>query len=66
MMAAHVFDVVDEQGAPTTATVIAAGRSAATFVLIAGVSLAFLSGGMRSCGGTHGPRWRAASWSGPC
>jgi uncharacterized membrane protein len=45
MIAAHVFDIVDEQGAPTTATVIAAGRSAATFVLIAGVSLAFMSGG---------------------
>lgn len=45
MMAAHSFDVLDEQGAPTAATVVAAGRAAATFVLIAGVSLAFMSGG---------------------
>ena len=45
MMATHVVDIVDEQGNPTTATVVAAGRSAATFVLIAGVSLAFMSGG---------------------
>jgi uncharacterized membrane protein YeiB len=45
MMAAHSFDVVDDQGAPSAATVITAGRSVAAFVLIAGVSLAFMSGG---------------------
>jgi uncharacterized membrane protein YeiB len=45
MLATHVVAVVTEKGDPTTATVIAAGRSAATFVLIAGVGLAFLSGG---------------------
>jgi uncharacterized membrane protein YeiB len=45
MMAVHVFDITDDQGAPTPTGVIAGGRSAATFVLIAGVSLAFLSGG---------------------
>jgi uncharacterized membrane protein YeiB len=32
---------------PTAATFIAAGRSAATFALVAGVSVAFLSGGRR-------------------
>lgn len=47
MMAVHSFDVVDEQGEPTWATAVAAGRSAATFVLIAGVSLAFMSGRRR-------------------
>ncbi|GAA1214795.1 heparan-alpha-glucosaminide N-acetyltransferase domain-containing protein [Pseudonocardia alaniniphila] len=45
MLATHVVAVVNEKGDPTTATVIAAGRSAATFVLIAGVGLAFISGG---------------------
>jgi uncharacterized membrane protein YeiB len=45
MMATHVVSIVDKQGNPTTATVIAAGRSVATFVLIAGVGLAFMSGG---------------------
>jgi hypothetical protein len=47
MMAAHTIPVLDDQGEPTTTTVITAGRSAATFVLIAGVSLAFMSGGRR-------------------
>ncbi|WP_433285900.1 heparan-alpha-glucosaminide N-acetyltransferase domain-containing protein [Pseudonocardia sp. CA-142604] len=45
MLATHVVAVVNEKGDPTTATVVAAGRSAATFVLIAGVGLAFISGG---------------------
>ncbi|TQM14747.1 heparan-alpha-glucosaminide N-acetyltransferase domain-containing protein [Pseudonocardia kunmingensis] len=45
MMAVHVLDSFDEQDAPTATTLVAAGRSAATFVLVAGVSLAFLSGG---------------------
>jgi uncharacterized membrane protein YeiB len=45
MLATHVVAIVNEQGDPTTATVIAAGRSATTFVLIAGVGLAFISGG---------------------
>jgi uncharacterized membrane protein len=47
MMAAHTIPVLDDQGAPTATTLITAGRSAATFVLIAGVSLAFMSGGRR-------------------
>lgn len=45
MMATHVFDTFNGDGVPTAATVIAGGRSAATFVLVAGVSLAFMSGG---------------------
>lgn len=47
MMAVHVFDTFDEGGSPSATTVIAGGRSAATFALVAGVSLAFLSGGRR-------------------
>jgi uncharacterized membrane protein len=45
MLATHVFGTFNEDGGPTAAMVIAAGRSAATFVLVAGVGLAFLSGG---------------------
>jgi uncharacterized membrane protein YeiB len=45
MMAVHSFSTFTHDGAPSGATVIAAGRSAATFVFVAGVSLAFLSGG---------------------
>jgi uncharacterized membrane protein len=45
MMATHAFDVLDGDGNPTVATIVAGGRAATTFVLVAGVSLAFLSGG---------------------
>jgi uncharacterized membrane protein len=45
MMATHVFGTFNDDGSPTAAMTIAAGRSAATFVLVAGVGLAFLSGG---------------------
>ena len=44
MMAVHVWDAI-EDGEPTTSTVLAGGRSAATFAVVAGVSIAFLSGG---------------------
>jgi uncharacterized membrane protein len=47
MMAVHVFATFDRHGTPTLATVLAGGRSATTFVLVAGVSLAFLSGAQR-------------------
>ncbi|MGH3811734.1 MAG: heparan-alpha-glucosaminide N-acetyltransferase domain-containing protein [Pseudonocardiaceae bacterium] len=47
MMAVHVFATFDRHGTPTLATMLAAGRSATMFVLVAGVSLAFLSGGQR-------------------
>ena len=45
MMSVHVFPTLHDNGTPTAATVIAGGRSAATFVVVAGVSLAFISGG---------------------
>jgi uncharacterized membrane protein len=45
MMAVHVLDSFDAQDAPTATTLVAAGRSAATFALVAGVSVALLSGG---------------------
>ncbi|HEX4252176.1 MAG TPA: Pls/PosA family non-ribosomal peptide synthetase [Pseudonocardia sp.] len=45
MMAVHVFPLLDADGDPTPATWLASGRSAATFVLLAGVALTFLSGG---------------------
>jgi uncharacterized membrane protein YeiB len=60
MMATHVFDTLAEDGSPTASTVVAAGRSAATFALIAGVSVAFLSGGRRGVRG----RDRTASAAG--
>ena len=46
MMAKHVFDDVTEHG-PTATGLIASGRAATTFALVAGVSIAFLSGGPR-------------------
>jgi uncharacterized membrane protein len=51
MFATHVFGTLDDNDNPTTAHVVASGRAATTFVLVAGVSLAFLSGGRR---GVHG------------
>jgi uncharacterized membrane protein YeiB len=45
MMAVHTLPSFTSDGAPTVTTIVAHGRSAATFVLIAGVGLAFLSGG---------------------
>ncbi|MGY1642996.1 heparan-alpha-glucosaminide N-acetyltransferase domain-containing protein [Geodermatophilus sp. SYSU D00703] len=45
MMAAHEFDLVGDDGRLTATGAVASGRSAVTFALLAGVSLAFLSGG---------------------
>ena len=46
MMATHAYGAaLDDDGDPTPATVLAGGRAATLFVLVAGVSLAFLSGG---------------------
>jgi uncharacterized membrane protein len=45
MMATHVFPPGFADGSPTAATVIAAGRAVSTFVLVAGVGMAFLAGG---------------------
>ena len=47
MFATHVFDTLDDDGNPTLVHVVFGGRAATTFVLVAGVSLAFLSGGRR-------------------
>ena len=52
MIAVHVFPTFHSRG-PSAATVIAGGRSAATFALVAGVSLAFLSGGRRAARGVE-------------
>jgi uncharacterized membrane protein len=45
MMATHVFPAFDDDGRPTASTLLAGGRAATTFVVVAGVSMAFLSGG---------------------
>lgn len=45
MMAVHVFGTFNRDGSATVASIIAAGRSATTFAFVAGISLAFLSGG---------------------
>jgi uncharacterized membrane protein YeiB len=45
MMAVHVFVLFRPSGAPTVPMALAGGRSATTFVLLAGVGLAFISGG---------------------
>jgi uncharacterized membrane protein len=58
MMAVHVLPAVASDGGATVAHVIAGGRSAATFAVLAGVGLALLTGG----GNPHrGRRWAAAS-----
>jgi uncharacterized membrane protein len=51
MFATHVFPTLDDNSDPTISHVVAGGRAAALFALVAGVSLAFLSGGRR---GVHG------------
>lgn len=53
MMATHAFDTFNDNGTPTAATVIVGGRSAATFVVVARVSLAFISGGRTAVHGRH-------------
>jgi uncharacterized membrane protein len=45
MLATHVFGTLDDNDNPTAAQFVAGGRAATTFILVAGVSLAFLSGG---------------------
>ena len=44
MFAVHIFRTFTDDGGPTVATLVAGGRSAATFVLVAGIGLAFVSG----------------------
>jgi uncharacterized membrane protein len=47
MMAVHIFPGQDADGSVSTPHLIAAGRSAATFAVLAGVGLALISGGGR-------------------
>jgi uncharacterized membrane protein len=44
MIAVHTFDEVNDNGTPTLALRVFGGRSMATFVLLAGVSLALMTG----------------------
>ncbi len=53
MLAVHTLPTFTDDDAPTAATMVAAGRSAATFVLVAGVGLAFVSGGRRVARGAE-------------
>jgi uncharacterized membrane protein YeiB len=59
MMAVHSFEVFTDSGSPSAATVVAGGRSAATFAFVAGVSLTFLSGGRAGLTGRR--RYAAAA-----
>lgn len=45
MLAANIYDVVDDKGNPTLAGMTVTGRSATMFVMVAGISLAFITGG---------------------
>ncbi len=45
MLAANTFDVLNANGTPTLAGMTVTGRSATLFVMVAGISLAFLTGG---------------------
>jgi uncharacterized membrane protein len=45
MMATHTFALKAEDGTPSLVHMVASGRAVATFVLVAGVSVAFLTGG---------------------
>lgn len=47
MMAVHVLPGVDPDGGTSTAYLVASGRSAAAFAVLAGVGLALASGGQR-------------------
>ena len=58
MMAVHVLPAVASDGGATIAHLIAGGRSAATFAVLAGVGLALLTGGANP---HRGRRWAAAS-----
>jgi uncharacterized membrane protein YeiB len=57
MLAANIWETIDEDGEPTFVAMTVEGRSATLFVLVAGISLAFLTGGRRP---VHGRDRRAA------
>jgi uncharacterized membrane protein YeiB len=52
MLATNVWDVVDDNDRLTLAGMTAIGRAATLFVMVAGISLAFISGGRRPVQGT--------------
>jgi uncharacterized membrane protein YeiB len=60
MFAEHVFGTLDDDGNPALGGIIEGGRSAATFALVAGVSIAIVSGGRSTL---HGRARTAASAS---
>jgi uncharacterized membrane protein len=60
MMAVHNFEATDADGESSLAWSLAAGKSAALFALLAGVGIAFASGGRRR---PTGRRWTAAAAS---
>jgi uncharacterized membrane protein YeiB len=45
MLAANIFEDLDDNGEPTLAVMTVTGRSATMFVMVAGISLAFITGG---------------------
>jgi uncharacterized membrane protein len=45
MLAANTFSVLNDNGTPTFAVKTVTGRSATLFVMVAGISLAFITGG---------------------
>jgi uncharacterized membrane protein YeiB len=47
MLAANIWEVLDTDGQPTIAGMTVIGRSATMFVMVAGISLAFITGGRR-------------------
>lgn len=56
MLAANIYDVVDDNGDPTLAGMTVTGRSATMFAMVAGISLAFITGGQNP---VHGDARRA-------
>jgi len=60
MMSVHVLPVTGDDGATSTAHLLAAGRSAALFAVLAGVGIALASGGQRPWRGRTRARWSAA------
>jgi uncharacterized membrane protein YeiB len=52
MLATNVWEVIGEDGRLTLTGMTATGRAATVFVMVAGISLAFISGGRRPVRGT--------------
>lgn len=52
MLAANTFTALGDDGGPTLAGMTVIGRSATLFVMVAGISLAFISGGRHPARGT--------------